>query len=317
MSCSPALTRRARSAIAVGWSPAGWKSETTWKGARRRWSSVVGRMSPTVCRAADTRSAHSRRDARSTRGPRGRSTRTEPGAGPSARTETPVDPRGRVARGPRTPSQDHVTAEPVSPAAAGSERRGIGVPEYPAPPALLRRSVRGRRDQPGHPRTGHGIHGRGATRWTRRPRRGPLPPSGRRSALCSPSTPRSASSGAGPPAAMDADSWVAWAWAPTSGSGAGSTTRSSRSRGHEVRTRPVGSVQTARASGSSRTRQPGRCLTRWWRRQRHMRLAASVGPAGHGRTWSRSQNRAATEHPGKRQRPSRILTRALSRPPGR
>src|SRR5688572_15830020 len=45
VSCSPALTRRARSAIAAGWSPAGWKSETTWKGARRRWRSVVGRMS--------------------------------------------------------------------------------------------------------------------------------------------------------------------------------------------------------------------------------------------------------------------------------
>src|SRR5918995_7436715 len=43
-SCSPALTRRASSWIACGWSPAGWKSETTSNGATRRWRSVVGRM---------------------------------------------------------------------------------------------------------------------------------------------------------------------------------------------------------------------------------------------------------------------------------
>ena len=43
---------------------------------------------------------------------------------------------------------------------------------------------------------------------------------------------------------------------------------------------------------------PGSCSTRWCRRHRHMRLAAEVGPAGHGRTWSRSHNRGATRNPG-------------------
>ena len=43
-SCSPALIRAARSAIAAGWSPLGSKSETTPKGATVRWRSVVGRM---------------------------------------------------------------------------------------------------------------------------------------------------------------------------------------------------------------------------------------------------------------------------------
>ena len=37
-----------------------------------------------------------------------------------------------------------------------------------------------------------------------------------------------------------------------------------------------------------------------------------VGPVGHRRTWSRSQKRAATEHPGKRHRPSRERTSAAS-----
>ena len=44
VSCSPALTRRASSAIAVGWSPLGVYSEITSKGATVRWRSVVGRM---------------------------------------------------------------------------------------------------------------------------------------------------------------------------------------------------------------------------------------------------------------------------------
>ena len=43
-SFSPAWIRVARSAIAAGWSPLGWKSETTSKGATVRWRSVVGRM---------------------------------------------------------------------------------------------------------------------------------------------------------------------------------------------------------------------------------------------------------------------------------
>ena len=114
-----------------------------------------------------------------------------------------------------------------------------------------------------------------------------------------------------------ADSWIADAAGSASGGG--------RREDHEVEqvARPRGADPArrvgppARPSGRSRTLQPGRCLTRWWRRQRHMRLAASVGPDGHGRTWSRSQNRAATEHPGKRQRPSRILTSAVSLRPGR
>src|SRR3954469_8157458 len=44
VSVSPALTRRASSAIAVGWSPLGVYSEITSKGATVRWRSVVGRM---------------------------------------------------------------------------------------------------------------------------------------------------------------------------------------------------------------------------------------------------------------------------------
>lgn len=98
---------------------------------------------------------------------------------------------------------------------------------------------------------------------------------------------------------------------------AGRTTACSRSRGHVVRTRPVGSVHTARASGCSRTVQPGRCLMRWCRRHRQMRFAGPVGPVGQGRTWSRSQNLAATEHPGNRHRPSRARTSAPRRRPGR
>ena len=72
-----------------------------------------------------------------------------------------------------------------------------------------------------------------------------------------------------------------------------------------VRSRPVGSVQVAVPSGARWRRQPGRCLMRWCRRHRVSRLRAAVRPVGQGRTWSRSQNRAAMEQPGKRQRPSR------------
>src|SRR6476661_7428996 len=51
VSVSPALTRRASSAIAVGWSPLGVYSEITSKGATVRWRSVVGRMAqPYVAR---------------------------------------------------------------------------------------------------------------------------------------------------------------------------------------------------------------------------------------------------------------------------
>ena len=41
-SCSPARIRRSSSSMAAGWSPEGWKSLTTWKGATRRSRSVVG-----------------------------------------------------------------------------------------------------------------------------------------------------------------------------------------------------------------------------------------------------------------------------------
>jgi hypothetical protein len=44
--CSPDSMRRVRSAIAVGWSPDGVKSEITSKGATRRLRSVVGLMAP-------------------------------------------------------------------------------------------------------------------------------------------------------------------------------------------------------------------------------------------------------------------------------
>ncbi len=100
----------------------------------------------------------------------------------------------------------------------------------------------------------------------------------------------------------------------------GSDTRTSDSKafnGAVVRTRPVGSVHVAVPSAASRSRQPGRCLMRWCRRQSDSRLRAAVRPIGQGRTWSRSQNRAATEQPGKRQRPSRPRTSAASSSPGR
>ena len=45
-SCSPARIRCSRSSIAVGWSPEGWKSEITSKGATVRTRSVTGLMRP-------------------------------------------------------------------------------------------------------------------------------------------------------------------------------------------------------------------------------------------------------------------------------
>ena len=45
-SFSPAWIRRARSSIAVGWSPLGRYSLTTSNGATVRWRSVTGRMGP-------------------------------------------------------------------------------------------------------------------------------------------------------------------------------------------------------------------------------------------------------------------------------
>ena len=60
-SFSPARTRRARSAMAVGWSPAGWKSDDDLEG-RQAALEVGGRThAPTVCRATDRR--HRRRHA--------------------------------------------------------------------------------------------------------------------------------------------------------------------------------------------------------------------------------------------------------------
>ena len=58
------------------------------------------------------------------------------------------------------------------------------------------------------------------------------------------------------------------------------------STGWVVRVRPVGSVQVATASVVRVTCQPGRCLTRWWRRHRQSRLSSRVRPAarvGRGR----------------------------------
>src|SRR5699024_8386038 len=54
MSFSPACNRAVRSAIAVGWSPAGWYSETTSSGATVRCRSVTGRIGPTVRRGTDS-----------------------------------------------------------------------------------------------------------------------------------------------------------------------------------------------------------------------------------------------------------------------
>ena len=89
------------------------------------------------------------------------------------------------------------------------------------------------------------------------------------------------------------------------------------SAGWVVRTRPVGSVQVATPSVVSTTFQPGRCLTRWWRRHTVSRLVSRVGPWGQGRTWSRSQKMAAMVQPGKRQRRSRALIRSAVRLDGR
>ena len=58
-SCSPARTRRSSSSIAAGWSPDGWKSETTWKGATRRTRSVVGRTGPRYGGGSDNRTGPS------------------------------------------------------------------------------------------------------------------------------------------------------------------------------------------------------------------------------------------------------------------
>ena len=80
---------------------------------------------------------------------------------------------------------------------------------------------------------------------------------------------------------------------------------------------PVGSVQVATPSEPRVTCQPRRCLTRWWRRHRHIRLSSLVRPAGHGRTWSRSQNTAATVQPGNRQRRSLARIRFAIRADGR
>ena len=89
------------------------------------------------------------------------------------------------------------------------------------------------------------------------------------------------------------------------------------STGWVVRIRPVGSVQVAMPSAARVTVQPGRCLTRWWRRHRQSRLSSRVCPCGQGRTWSRSQNTAATWQPGNRQRRSRARTRLAIRFGGR
>ena len=87
--------------------------------------------------------------------------------------------------------------------------------------------------------------------------------------------------------------------------------------GWVMRRRPVGSTQATTPSGRAVTVQPGRCLMRWCRRHRQMRLLGWVGPAGQGLTWSRSQDRAVTEHPGKRQPPSRALTKSIIQAGGR
>ena len=63
------------------------------------------------------------------------------------------------------------------------------------------------------------------------------------------------------------------------------------STGWVVRVRPVGSVQVAVPSGARATRQPGRCLTRWWRRHRVTGRCRVVGPVGQGRTWSSRRTR--------------------------
>src|SRR5699024_4392916 len=54
-SFSPAFRRSVSSAIAVGWSPAGWYSETTSSGAVLRCKSVTGRM---LLRYADALTFH-------------------------------------------------------------------------------------------------------------------------------------------------------------------------------------------------------------------------------------------------------------------
>ena len=196
----------------------------------------------------------------------GRSCRAARGGIGGSRSRDPTAARDR--RPGRRPARP-----PGGAATARSERRWIGVGADPASSGAASRTGAAGRDQPCHPRTGHDIHGSDATRG-----RGRRPPARRDHGqpdagdaprpggpcirwLCSPSTPRSASSGAGPSGiGSDAGSWVAWGWRSDDAHGAGSTTRSSRSRGHEVRTRPVGSVQTARASGKQANAPAGSLL---------------------------------------------------------
>ncbi len=64
--------------------------------------------------------------------------------------------------------------------------------------------------------------------------------------------------------------------------GGPAVTRWRWSTGQVVCCSPVGSVQVTVPSGWSFTVQPSRCLMRWWRRHRHMRLIGDVGPPGQG-----------------------------------
>jgi hypothetical protein len=172
-------------------------------------------------------------------------------------------------------------------------------------------------------RTGRGAHGRAPPSSLLRSRRHGGPPPAGRAADAMPRRWWSASRCSASNSATDQGPSGTTGRPTRAGAHDGSPARDTRtapcsaSTGPVVRDRPVGSVHVARPSAARCTRQPARCFVRWWRRQRVRRLSAEVGPAGHGRTWSRSQNRAATWHPGKRHRPSRARTCAASRAPGR
>src|SRR5699024_9045956 len=97
-SFSPAFRRSVSSAIAVGWSPAGWYSETTSSGAVLRCKSVTGRMAPTVRRRTDI---------------------------PPARHRVPGGPRG-----PRR--KDGCHDEPIASTHAAPPRCRCGGVEHPA-----------------------------------------------------------------------------------------------------------------------------------------------------------------------------------------
>ena len=133
-------TRRSSSSIAVGWSPAGWKSLTTSKGATRRSRSVVGlTRSPYVARptglgarpAADP-------DGRPGAGAAGHGDTHRPRHRPVQRSAAPQQARGQdvAARSAHGDPHDRGAAQP------DAHHEGAGRSGHPVParPVVLRRA---------------------------------------------------------------------------------------------------------------------------------------------------------------------------------